>query len=403
MSALFSGAEIALLSSNKLYFELEKKKERIKGHILNLYYQQPNQFVTAMQTGKIISLVIFGLQTHSLFSSFFPEINEFLFLFIQSIIVTFLMLSCGEFIPKMYAKLNPYSFLSFWSVPLFPFYVILLPLAFILTFIIKIFFRVFGIKISFDLSFKILGKDDLDLLIQKTIENSHEKSEIETEVKYFQNALEFSNVKLRNCIVPRTEIVAFDIQTSIEDLLSSFIETGLSKILIYKENIDNIVGYIHSSEMFTKPKDWTKHINTISVVPENMSANKLMKSMLQDKKNIAIVVDEFGGTSGVITLEDLVEEIFGEIEDEHDTKSHVMRKISEKEYIFSGRIEIDKINQNFGLQIPDSEEYVTIAGFILNKYKNFPKLNESITINKYSFKIIKVTSTKIELVKLIVT
>ncbi len=220
------------------------------------------------------------------------------------------------------------------------------------------------------------------------------------EVKYFQNALDFSNVKLRNCIVPRTEIVAVNLETSIEELLPIFIETGLSKILVYKEDIDDIVGYIHLSEMFTKPKDWTKRINTITIVPENMAANKLMKTMLREKKNIAVVVDEFGGTSGIVTLEDLVEEIFGEFEDEHDTRSSIAKKISDTEFIFSGRSEIGKINEDFGLSIPESEEYVTIAGYILNRYKDFPKLNESIKIDQYIFKILRVTNTKIELVKM---
>ena len=277
---------------------------------------------------------------------------------------------------------------------------ILTPVA---VFILAVF--VFLLKIS---QFKVLsggrlgafGKNDLDRFIQKTMEESGEHTELETEVKYFQNALDFSNVKLRNCIVPRTEIVAFEINTPVEELLAAFIETGLSKILVYKEDIDNIVGYIHSSEMFVKPKDWTKNINTISVVPENMAANKLMKTMLREKKNIAVVVDEFGGTSGVVTLEDLVEEIFGEFEDEHDPKSKVARKVSDTEFVFSGRAEISKINEDFGLGIPESEEYVTIAGFILNRYRNFPKLNETVQIDRYAFKIIKVTSTKIELIRL---
>ena len=243
-------------------------------------------------------------------------------------------------------------------------------------------------------------KNDLDRFIQKSIEESGDDVELEPEVRYFQNVLEFSNVKLRNCIVPRTEIVAFEINTSMEELLSAFIETGLSKILVYEEDIDNIVGYIHSIEMFTKPKDWTKHINTISVVPENMTANKLMKTMLREKRNIAVVVDEFGGTAGVVTLEDLVEEIFGEFEDEHDTKSQVAKRLSDNEFIFSGRAEIDRINEDFDLEIPESEEYVTVAGYILNHYRHFPKLNETIKIARYTFKIIKVTSTKIELVRL---
>ena len=223
---------------------------------------------------------------------------------------------------------------------------------------------------------------------------------MDTEVKIFQNALDFSNVSLRDCIVPRTEIVACDTSATMEELRSKFIETGLSKILVYNENIDNIIGYIHSSELFKNPEDWTQHIRSVSIVPETMAANKLMKLLMQEKKSLAVVVDEFGGTSGIVTLEDLVEEIFGEIEDEHDMKSHVAKKVSDNEYLLSGRMEIDTLNEMFGLDLPESDDYVTIAGFILHFYQKFPKLNETVQIDKYSFKIIKVTATKIELVRM---
>ncbi len=200
--------------------------------------------------------------------------------------------------------------------------------------------------------------------------------------------------------MPRTEIVACDTSATIEELRSKFIETGLSKILVYNENIDDIIGYIHSSELFKNPEDWTQHIRSVSIVPETMAANKLMKLLMQEKKSLAVVVDEFGGTSGIVTLEDLVEEIFGEIEDEHDMKSHVAKKVSDNEYLLSGRMEIDTLNEMFGLDLPESDDYVTIAGFILHFYQKFPKLNETVQIDKYSFKIIKVTATKIELVRM---
>ena len=205
---------------------------------------------------------------------------------------------------------------------------------------------------------------------------------------------------MRDCIVPRTEIVACDTSATMEELRSKFIETGLSKILVYNENIDDIIGYIHSSELFKNPEDWTQHIRSVSIVPETMAANKLMKLLMQEKKSLAVVVDEFGGTSGIVTLEDLVEEIFGEIEDEHDMKSHVAKKVSDNEYLLSGRMEIDTLNEMFGLDLPESDDYVTIAGFILHFYQKFPKLNETVQIDKYSFKIIKVTATKIELVRM---
>ena len=218
-------------------------------------------------------------------------------------------------------------------------------------------------------------------------------------LRFFQNALDFSNVRLRDCIVPRTEIVACD-KTATLGIAFSFIETRLSKILVYNENIDDIVGYIHSSELFKNPEDWTQSIRSVSIVPETMAANKLMKVLMQDKKSMAVVVDEFGGTSGIVTLEDLVEEIFGEIEDEHDIKSYVAKKVGDDEYLLSGRMEIDALNEKFDLELPESDDYVTIAGFILHFYQKFPKLNETVVIDKYSFKIIKVTATKIELVRM---
>lgn len=257
-----------------------------------------------------------------------------------------------------------------------------------------------GVKNITQSSRRTLGKVDLDFFIQQSIEDAPLNSDMDTEVKIFQNALDFSNVRLRDCIVPRTEIVACDKTVSMEELRSKFIETGLSKILIYNENIDDIIGYIHSSELFKNPEDWTQSIKTVSIVPETMAANKLMKVLMQDKKSLAVVVDEFGGTAGIVTLEDLVEEIFGEIEDEHDMKSYVARKVSDDEYLISGRMEIDTLNEKFNLELPESDDYVTIAGYILHFYQKFPKLNESIVIDKYTFKIIKVTATKIELVRM---
>ena len=269
------------------------------------------------------------------------------------------------------------------------------------TIVILLTFPIF--KSVFYKNTNLFGKDALDYFIQKSIQESPENAELETEMVLFQNALEFSNVRVRDCIVPRTEIVAVSTSTPLDELLSKFIETGLSKILVFNEDIDNIIGYIHSSEMFTKPIDWTKSIISLPFVPENMAANKLMKNMLEEKRNIAVVVDEFGGTSGVITLEDLVEEIFGEIEDEHDTRNFVVKQINENEYVVSGRAEIDQLNESFSLNIPETDDYQTIAGFILNHNQNFPKVNEIITISPYTFKIIKMSNTKIELVRLIIS
>lgn len=244
------------------------------------------------------------------------------------------------------------------------------------------------------------GKVDLDYFIQSSIENAESEEELDAEVKIFQNALDFSNIKIRDCIVPRTEVVAVDLTTTLEELKCLFVESGISKIIVYDGNIDNVVGYIHSSEMFRNPVDWRNNVKEVPIVPETMSAHKLMKLFMQQKKTIAVVVDEFGGTAGIVSLEDLVEEIFGDIEDEHDNTSYVCKQLGEREYVLSARLEIEKVNETFGLDLPESDDYLTVGGLILNRYQSFPKLHEVIEVDNYQFKIIKVTATKIELVRL---
>ena len=394
--------EIAFISSNKLRFELDKKEKSLTTKILDIFYKNPSQFISTMLVGNNIALVVYGLQMAIILEPFIARVveNEFLIVFIQSVISTILILFTGEFIPKTIFRLNPNFSLSLFSIPVLIIYVVLYPISKFASLLSYLILKMVGVKNVTDSTPKALGKVDLDYFIQQSIEDAPQNSDMDTEVKIFQNALDFSNVRLRDCIVPRTEIVACDKTISIEELRSRFIETGISKILVYNENIDDIIGYIHSSEMFKNPKDWTQSIRSVSIVPETMAANKLMKVLMQDKKSLAVVVDEFGGTSGIVTLEDLVEEIFGEIEDEHDMKSYVARKVGENEYILSGRMEIDTLNDKFGLELPESDDYVTIAGFILHSYQNFPKLNETVVIDKYSFKIIKMTATKIELVRM---
>ena len=401
-SAFFSGMEIAFISSNKLRHELDKKNKNIAGTILDIFYRTPNQFISTMLVGNNIALVVYGLQMAIVLEPFIARFieNEALIVLIQSVISTLLILFTGEFIPKTIFKLNPNFSLNLFSVPLLIIYIILYPISKFSALISYLILKLVGVKNITQSSRRTLGKVDLDFFIQQSIEDAPLNSDMDTEVKIFQNALDFSNVRLRDCIVPRTEIVACDKTVSMEELRSKFIETGLSKILIYNENIDDIIGYIHSSELFKNPEDWTQSIKTVSIVPETMAANKLMKVLMQDKKSLAVVVDEFGGTAGIVTLEDLVEEIFGEIEDEHDMKSYVARKVSDDEYLISGRMEIDTLNEKFNLELPESDDYVTIAGYILHFYQKFPKLNESIVIDKYTFKIIKVTATKIELVRM---
>lgn len=401
-SAFFSGMEISYVSANKLRFELDKKDKSLTSKILDVFFHNPNQFISTMLVGNNIALVVYGLQMAILLEPWIAQFvdQEALIVLIQSMISTILILFTGEFIPKTIFKIDPNFFLRLFALPLYLIYILLYPISKFSSLLSFLILRIAGVKNLKDSGVYTLGKVDLDYFIQQSIEDAPQDSEMDTEVKIFQNALEFSNVKVRDCIVPRTEIVACDKEVSTDELRSRFIETGLSKILIYDENIDNIIGYIHSSELFKHPDNWLEQLCKVSIVPETMAANKLMRVLMQEKKSLAVVVDEFGGTSGIVTLEDLVEEIFGEIEDEHDMKREVARKVSENEYLLSGRMEIDTLNEMFGLDLPESDDYVTIAGLILHYYQKFPKLNESIEYGKYTFKIVKATATKIELVRM---
>lgn len=401
-SAFFSGIEIAYVSASKFRHELDKNGNTIITRILDIFYNNPNQFISTMLVGNNIALVIYGLQMAELLEPFFLTYtdNYALVVIMQTISSTILILFAGEFVPKTVFRISPNFSLKIFALPLFIIYIVLFPISKLASILSNLILLLTGNKLFTDQKVSSLTKVDLDYFLQQRLEEAPEDSEIETEVKMFQNALEFSNVRLRDCIVPRNEIVACEYGDSLQELKNKFIETGLSKVLIYKDNIDNIIGYIHSSELFFNPKDWTTRIREVLLVPETMAANKLMRQLIQEKKGVAIVVDEFGGISGMLTLEDLVEEIFGDIEDEHDVKTYVARKISEKEYLLSGRVEIDSLNEKFDLDLPESDEFVTVAGYILHHYQNFPKVNETIVIDKYSFKIIRMTSTKIDLVRM---
>ena len=402
LSAFFSGMEIAFITSNKLRFELDKKSKSLSSMILSLFYRNPNQFISTMLVGNNIALVVYGLQMAILLEPAIAQYidNEALIVLIQSIISTLLILFTAEFLPKIIFRINSNVSLNLFALPLAFFYVFLYPISKFSSAISYLFLKILGVKDLNKDNARTLGKIDLDFFIKQSLVGAPENSTMDKEVKIFQNAMDFSSVRLRDCIVPRTEIVAADTSATLDNLKTKFIETGLSKLLIYNENIDDIIGYIHSSDLFANPEEWTKGIRSISIVPETMAASKLMKLLMQDKKSIAVVVDEFGGTAGIVTFEDLVEEIFGDIEDEHDFKTVVSKKVSDDEYILSGRMEIDSLNDKFSLSLPESDDYATIAGLILHHYEKFPKLNETIEIENYSFKIIKVTTTKIELVRM---
>lgn len=401
-SAFFSGMEIAFVSVNKLRFEMERKSG-ITSRILSVFFRHPNEFISTMLVGNNIALVVYGvLMAHLIGEQLLANVisNHFLMVLTQIIISTLIILVTGEFLPKTLFKINPNRALNFFAVPLFVCYILLYPISKFASGVSCLFLRLFGIKVNKDASAKAFGKVDLDYFVQTGITNAANDDELDTEVKIFQNALDFSSIKTRDCIVPRTEVVAVDLANSLDELKNRFIESGISKIIVYDGNIDNVVGYIHSSEMFRNPKDWRENVKEVPIVPATMAANKLMKLFMQQKKTIAVVVDEFGGTSGIVSMEDLVEEIFGDIEDEHDNTSYICKQLSENEYILSARLEIEKINETFGLSLPESDDYVTVGGLILNQYQSFPKLHEIVTVGRYQFKIIKVTTTKIELVRL---
>ena len=401
-SAFFSGMEIAFVSVDKLRFEMDRKGG-VSSRILSLFFRNPNDFISTMLVGNNIALVIYGILMAQIIGDNLLAgwiTNHFVMVLVQTVISTLIILVTGEFLPKTLFKINPNLALNVCAVPLFICYVVLYPISKFSSGVSYLFLRLFGMKVNKEASAKAFGKVDLDYFVQSSIDNAESEETLDTEVKIFQNALDFSAVKIRDCIVPRTEVVAVALDTSLEELKGRFVESGISKIIVYDGNIDNVVGYIHSSEMFRSPKDWRDHVKEVPIVPETMAAHKLMKLFMQQKKTIAVVVDEFGGTSGIVSLEDLVEEIFGDIEDEHDNTSYNCKQIGEHEYVLSARLEIEKVNETFNLELPESDDYLTVGGLILNQYQSFPKLHELVSVGKYQFKIIKVTATKIELVRL---
>ena len=401
-SAFFSGTEIAFVSSNRMLFEVDKERHGLSTRLINFFYRHPNDFVSTMLVGNNVVLVIYGiliarLFDNSIFSGYAPAFT----VPADTILSTVIMLFTGEFLPKIFFKSNPNGLMTLFSPVAFLFYIILWPISRLATFLSKLLLRLFGVKLEKEDNDEEFSKVDLDYLVQSSIDNAKSGDEIDDEVKIFQNALEFSETKVRDCMIPRTEINAVEYQCTVEELMQKFVESGNSKIIVYKDDIDHIEGYIHSSEMFkSEGKDWHQSIRTMPFVPETMAAQKLMKTFLQSKKSLGVVVDEFGGTSGIVSLEDIVEEIFGDIEDEHDSNKYVAKKINDNEYLLSARLEIDKVNDMFNLDLPEDDDYKTIGGYILNFYQSFPKLNEVIKIDHFSFKIIKSTMTKIELVKL---
>lgn len=401
LSAFFSGMEIAFVSSNRLLAEMDREKNGIAQKCLTVFYKNPNGFVSTMLVGNNIVLVVYGILFAQIFdATLFSGFDSAMRVILDTLSSTFVILFTGEFLPKTLFKSNPNRLLTFFAPLAYFFFIILWPISRFATFLARILLRLFGVKMDEKENDGTFTKVDLDYLVQSSIENAENADEIEDEVKIFQNALDFQDTKVRDCMVPRTEINAVEENCSLLELQQMFIESGNSKIIVYQDDIDHVKGYIHSSEMFRAPERWREHIRKMPFVPETMPAQKLMQVFLQQKKSLGVVVDEFGGTSGIVSLEDIVEEIFGDIEDEHDNTKYVAKQIADNEYVLSARLEIDKVNEMFNLNLPESDDYMTVGGLLLHVYQSFPKVNEIITVGQYEFRIIKNTMTKIELVRL---
>lgn len=401
LSAYFSGMEIAFVSSNRMLAEVDKGRYGFSQRFISIFYNHPNGFVSTMLVGNNIVLVVYGILIARLFdNTIFRGLDPAFTVPADTLLSTFVILFMGEFLPKTLFKSNPNTLLAVFALPAYVFYIMLWPIARLATFLSKMCLRFLGIRMEQGSDDEGFSKVDLDYLVSSSIDSARSDDEIEDEVKIFQNALDFSDTKVRDCMVPRTEINAIEENAPLEELRQLFIESGNSKIIVYREDIDHIIGYIHSSEMFRNPRRWIDHVRTMPFVPETMAAQKLMKIFMQQKKTLGVVVDEFGGTSGIVALEDIVEEIFGDIEDEHDSDKYIAKRTDDGDYVLSARLEIDKINEMFDLGLPESDDYMTLGGLILHDYQSFPKLNEIVKIGSYDIKILKASMTKIELVKL---
>ncbi len=403
-SAFFSGLEIAFISANKLRLELDKKQGSAGAGIISMFARNQGQYITTMLVGNNAALVIYGylmeLELNPLILSF-NITSGFAILLIQTLISTLIILVTAEFLPKTIFRINPNKSLNVFSVPLLLVYIILYPIAKVTMMISSFILRVvFKAKLDREQEIRVFSAIDLDNIIEQSMDEGQPDDKLEHDVRLFQNALDFTNVKLRHCIIPRNEIVALEIDSSVEELKAKFIETGFSKILIYQESIDNIIGFAACQDLFHEPENIKSMLQKLIIVPETMTANRLFNAFMKQHKSMALVVDEFGGTSGIVTIEDIIEEIFGEIEDEHDNSDLREEQISDKEFIFAGRLEIDYINGKYGLDIPEDEEFETLAGYILHYHKEIPEEKETIFIDKFEFEILKIIRPKIETIRL---
>jgi CBS domain containing-hemolysin-like protein len=403
-SAFFSGMEIAFISANKLKIQVDKNQGIFGSKIISFFNEKPGHYIATMLVGNNIAIVIYGIIMAVILEPLISRFtsSDILILIIQTIISTLFILITAEFLPKTVFIINPNLALKIFAVPVIVIYFLLYPVTRIIVALSYLLIRIFtGKPIEKSSGEQVFGKIDLDHLLSKAQDQATNTTGEQSGIRIFQNVLDLSNLRLRDCMVPRNEIVSMEEKSTIEDIRQKFIETGLSKILIYKETPDNIIGYIHSKEIFKNPVEITSKIINIPIVPETMPANKLLQAFISKHKGIALVVDEFGGNSGIITIEDIIEEIFGEIEDEHDFSELIEKRLNDNEFIFSGRLEIDYLNDTYNLGIPKTDDYETLAGLILFYHESIPVINEKITIHSFIFKILEVSQTRIGLIHVI--
>jgi len=406
-SAFASGSEIAFISLNKLRIELDRSQGSFPAKIIWGFVKTPSKYIATMLVANNIALVIYGtimaqnILTMELLRSYLPSAlsSEGGILLVQTLISTLIILVFAEFLPKAIFRINPNGIMKFLAIPIQLVTYLLLPIVWIVLGIGRFILR-HVLRIEIHDEKPVFGKVDLDFYIKDLTSKNSQVEEMDAEIRIFQNALDFKDVKVRECMVPRKEIIAIDVEESVETLHKRFIETELSRIMVYRDNIDNIIGFVHSTEMFKKPEDIKQILLPVSIVPEVMAADELLKQFTNQHRSVAIVVDEFGGTSGLITLEDLIEEIFGEIQDEHDVAEGTEKQISESEFLFSGRLEIDYINKKYELEIPEHESYETLGGFIFHHHENIPEPGEEILIPPFTITAVKVKNNKIEQVRL---
>lgn len=407
-SAFFSGMEMAFVSANRLQIELQNKQGSFSGRVLSAFVKKPGQFIGTTLIGNTIALVLYGIFMAYLLE---PEIitwldywlpanfnNQANVVIIQTILSTIIVLITGEFLPKSIFMLNPNSLLSFFSLPFQLIYFLMYPLVWLIVGLSRLFITKV-LRLDYSEDKPVFKVTDLNSFIKNSLHNSGQDVKVDLDAKIFDNAVEFKTIRVRECMVPRTDIVAVDIEDTIDELKQVFAESGHSKIIVYKESIDDVIGYCHQLEMFKKPKRISDILTPIIIVPESALANELLIQFIKDRKSLALVVDEFGGTSGIVSMEDIIEEIFGEIQDEYDQDDLIEQKLSDNEYLLSARHEIDYLNEKYGWDLPYGD-FETLAGFIISLKEDFPQKGESITFESYTFTIVSKLDHRIETVKI---